>query len=307
MDAHYCNLEHETLLHITGPDSLKFLQGQTTCDTSEINETHALLGAYCNPQGRMVSDFLLCQLGSDHFAMRLRQDVIARTAETFGKYIIFSKAELDAQNEEWLTIACWGSDIRQALTDIFPAVPETRLNTTMGENFVLVQIDEKGEQFECYLRKGAQAELERILQIGAEANWQALQIASGIGRIEASTIEEFIPQMLNYDITGHVSFTKGCYTGQEVVARMHYRGKPKRRLYLASLAGETEAAAGTPLFSGEGGQSVGNIVNSAPAEGGKTLVLVVATQDGIAGGLKVAEASGPTLELSNLPYTMDKP
>ena len=311
LNAHYRSMSQEALLHISGPDSLKFLQGQTTCDTSQVDDSHALLGAYCNPQGRMVCDFLLCQLASDHYALRMRQEIITGSAGTFGKYIIFSKAELDSDNSDWQTLACWGSDIRDALGAVFPQVPDEKFGACTGGNFVLVQIDEAGRQYECYLDTSAAPDLLELLTSSipqaTESTWQALQIGSGIGRIEAPTVEAFIPQMLNYDITGHINFKKGCYTGQEVVARMHYRGKPKRRMYLASLPTGDIPIAGTALYAGESAQSVGNVVNSVLAADGQVLALVVATVDGVENGLHVGAADGPLLEMATLPYSLEKP
>ncbi len=239
MNCQYTHLEQEALLHIIGPDTLKFLQGQTTCDTRKVTPSHAVPGVFCTPQGRVVCDFLLCELGQDHFALRLRRDIRARSSTTFGKYIIFSKAKLDDTREDWAPYAVWGQDAANALGKIFGELPSARFGSTRGDGFVLVQTDEQGQQFECYLlntSNGAHlARMDEMMTPGSETQWQALQIANGIARIEAATVEEFVPQILNYDHTGHISFNKGCYTGQEVVARLHYLGKPKRRTYVAEL------------------------------------------------------------------------
>ncbi|MCB1733271.1 MAG: tRNA-modifying protein YgfZ, partial [Halieaceae bacterium] len=170
--------------------------------------------------------------------------------------------------------------------------------------------DAGGEMFECLLQ-GAQAGtlLDRLQQDASPAArtaWEASLIRAGVPRIAAATSGEFIPQMLNYDLTGQVSFSKGCYTGQEVIARMHYRGKPKRRLYLASLtqgelAGGDPPAPGLALYSA-GEQSVGTVVNAAQGEGGQWQLLVTATREGATGGLHLASPAGPRLALGELPY-----
>jgi folate-binding Fe-S cluster repair protein YgfZ len=110
--------------------------------------------------------------------------------------------------------------------------------------------------------------------------------------------------MLNYDLTGHVSFTKGCYTGQEVVARMHYRGKPKRRLYRAQLA-QGQASPGDALYADSSAQSVGNVAGAADTGDGGQSLLVVATADGASAGLHLDGIDGPTLLLQPLPYSLD--
>jgi folate-binding protein YgfZ len=303
----YTLLDHEALLHIIGPDSLTFLQGQTTCDTREVQPGHAVPGAYCTPQGRVVCDFLLSQMAQDHYALRMRRDIRKSSAATFGKYIIFSKAELHAERDDWRVLACWGKDAAAALQQVFGESPTEQFGACAAQGYVLVQLDEAGQQFECYIHTDSDTQwLERMdttMQLSSEDEWQALQILNGIGRIEAATVEEFIPQMLNYDLTGHVSFSKGCYTGQEVVARMHYRGKPKRRMYLAELPAQLPAAAGTTLFSSGNTQGVGNIVNSVTADG-HTSALVVATLDAVASGLHLAAADGPPLITGEPPYAL---
>lgn len=311
MNASYCATTSESLLHLTGPDSLKFLQGQVTCDTDKIDEYRALPGAYCNPQGRMVCDFLLCQLGAGHFAMRMKEDILANAAAVFGKYIVFSKAELTENNGDWETLGCWGEQVREQLILTLPELPQEQYGTICADGVCVVQMDTAGTQFECFINRNERPELiEKIantLTQGSESIWQSLQILAGIGRIQNANVEAFIPQMLNYDITGHVNFTKGCYTGQEVVARMHYRGKPKRRMYLASLSNHLEVEAGTALYSGESSQSVGNVVNSAVDLHGTLLMLVVATAAGVEQGLHLGDLDGPLLEIGAQPYALEKP
>lgn len=307
MNSHYAPLAQEALLHITGPDTLKFLQGQVTCDTRKVDAAHGLPGAYCTPQGRVVCDFLLFEVGHEHYALRMRRDIRARAGTVFGKYIIFSKAKLDAAREDWLPVAAWGDQAALAIAEVFGEAPTERFGVIRVNDAVVVQTDERGRQFECFLHSaGSESHLARMadrMQLATEAQWQARQIADGIARIEANTVEEFVPQILNYDLTGHISFKKGCYTGQEVVARLHYRGKPKRRCYVARLPSADGCAAGTALFDATSGQNVGNIVNCSTTADG-TAALVAATADGAANGLLIGAADGAPLTLGQLPYPL---
>jgi folate-binding protein YgfZ len=306
VSTYYTTLEQESLLHINGPDSATFLQGQTSCDTRQLDASTALPGAYCTPQGRVVCDFLLCEAAENHCLLRMRRDIRQRACETFGKYIIFSKAELSA-TDDWHTLACWGSGAADALARVFGAAPAGRYGALRGDGFLLVQVDDEASQFECYLRDDGVATWSEQLADGAqladENSWRALQLRNGVARIEAATIEEFVPQMLNYDLTGHINFSKGCYTGQEVVARLHYRGKSKRRMYLASSAAGP-VAAGTPLYSPAAQQSVGNVVNSASGEDDTGLALLVATAEGHGAGLHLESADGPLFTPEELPYSL---
>jgi hypothetical protein len=297
--CYHTDLNQEALLHISGPDALSFLQGQLSCDTRKLTPERALPGIYCTPQGRVVCDFLLCQLAGNQFALRMRRSVRAAAAERLGKYIIFSKAKLDAGRDDWQLLACWGATAADVLLEIFGAVPQGRYETRSGDGFTLVQLDGQGEQFECYLDTptgaGLMAQVKAVTRPVTASTWEALQIESGIARIEGATSGEFIPQALNYDITGHISFNKGCYTGQEVVARMHYKGTPKRRLYPARIrftgaTGHPAPCAGDPLYLAGTERQAGHVVNCARAAGDQLVALVTATPEGAISGLRTAGA-----------------
>jgi folate-binding protein YgfZ len=311
LSCYYTKLGREALLHLQGPDARTFLQGQVTCDIRRLSAGMALPGTYCTLKGRVVCDFLLCALAEDHLALRMRRTVRAPCAALLGKYIVFSRAKLEPQREDWQVSACWGAGAAGALRELFGVVPSTKYGTSRGEGFSLVQVDESGARFECYLEQSTAAALEprlgELMQAGEERQWEALQIESGIARIEASTSDEFVPQMLNYDATGHISFNKGCYTGQEVVARLHYRGKPKRRLYRAQIApaaidAKRPVFAGDPLYSGASSQPVGNVINCVAAADGGLLLLVTSTAEGVAAGLQLFDIKGPSLRTNPVPY-----
>jgi hypothetical protein len=308
LNCYYAPLEREALLHIAGPDTLKFLQGQTTCDTRKVDALHSALGAFCTPQGRVVCDFLLAELAPEHFVLRLRRDIRADSAAAFGKYIIFSKAKIDATNEDWITLSIWGEDASKGLTEIFGEIPGQRLGTCSSGGFSLVQTDEQGQQYECFLLRTSSetylARMKTLMTESSEPEWRARQITSGIARIETETVGEFVPQVLNYDLTGHISFKKGCYTGQEVVARLHYRGTSKRRAYAAVVHGQADCATGTAVFDATSGQSVGTVVNSG-SEQGDTFLLLAASSSSITNGLLLGTADGPALTLLELPYTVE--
>ena len=235
----------------------------------------------------------------------MRRAIREDAAAAFGKYIIFSKAEIEAAREDWPPVVCWGDSASQILADTFGGAPGGYLDARTGEGFAVVQVDRAGRQFECYVDRAVYPDLPvhlaQHLAAADENQWRALQVASGVARIESPTVGEFIPQMLNYDSTGHISFNKGCYTGQEVVARLHYRGQSKRRLYLARMAGAAAADSGTPLYCADSAQSVGSVVNSAPDGSDASLVLVTATAAGADSGLHLATPDGPALALLPLP------
>ena len=305
MTCFYTCLEQESLLHITGPDTLTFLQGQTTCDTRTIDENHSLLGIFCTPQGRVVCDFLLCQLAADHFALRMHRSIRTSSSAAFGKYIIFSKAVLDDTREDWTPYAVWGPKAVTALTKLFGQAPSEPFGAVHGDNFVVVQTDQVGEQFECYLHESfPQDTMGEAIPLATELEWQALQMANGIVRIEAATTKEFVPQTLNYDLTGHISFKKGCYTGQEIVARAHYRGTIKRRMYILKLATSTLPTIGEGLINSEG-KVIGTVADAALASDKSIEILaILAIKSADCAQLRFADRDLIDLSQVPLPYEM---
>ena len=306
LSAFFSPLNHETLLRVSGADAASFLQGQATCDVREVDDRQARPGAWCNPQGRMLADFLLAQFGPGHYGLRLRADIADTTATRLGKYIVFSKAEL-APAGDWRVFGCWGPGAGDALLPLAGELPQQRYGCVGGEGFHLVQVDGDGAQFELYMDTAARPELPRDLAAAAKeaaaSDWLALDIARAIGRVEANTVEAFLPQALNYDLCDFVSFRKGCYTGQEVVARLHYRGKSKRRMYIARATAETPAA-GDEVYTPEG-RGVGTVVNAVATTAGEARLLVSVAQSALTGPLHLKSDTGPELTVTEPPYSLE--
>ncbi|WP_116365166.1 YgfZ/GcvT domain-containing protein [Parahaliea mediterranea] len=308
MSAFFCPLENESLLQVSGPDAATFLQGQTTCDVRQVNDHSARPGAWCSAQGRILADFLLSQCAPETFLLRLRADIADTTAERLKKYVVFSKASVVVATD-WQVLACWGDGAGAALRAVLGETPTARFGSCASEGVVVIQVDEAGQQFEVLLSPARSDLLDALgaqLQAAPASQWQALQVAAGIGRIEAPTVEAFLPQMLNYDLTGFVSFQKGCYTGQEVIARLHYRGKAKRRLFLARLDGVDAPAAGTALYPPGASQAAGAVVNAVAVDGQHCLLLACAALNAALNSdqapLHLGSAEGPALQLQAPDY-----
>ena len=219
------------VLTIRGPDARSFLQGQATCNIDEASDARALPGGLCNPQGRLYSSFLVVSDGSEDLLLRMHADIISITAANLNKYIVFSKADSADESEYYAITGLWGRGSRELIDEVCPEPPtQTNDVVTVGRDKI-IQRDDTGERFECWLAAGEESllaeALTRCIQCDAR-EWDALAVLAGEAEVQAATADEFIPQMLNYDVSGHVSFTKGCYTGQEVVARLHYRGTAKQ-------------------------------------------------------------------------------
>jgi folate-binding protein YgfZ len=307
VSALFSPLREEALLQISGPDAATFLQGQLTCDLREVDAHRARPGAYCNAQGRMLADCLLVQAGPEHFLLRLRASLAEATAERLAKYVVFAKAEVNVA-AGWQVFACWGETIAAGLLPLVGNLPRRRYDCVAGEGFCLIQTDSAGHDLELYIDGQQRPDLLQALTEHLAASdarvWQARQIAGGIGRVESATEGEFLPQALNYDRTGFVSFTKGCYTGQEVVARLHYRGKPKRRLYLASTPPGPVPAAGQPVYASSSEQTVGTVVNAVAAADDDIHLLVSVAERFIDNPLALDREGRQTLQVSPPPYAL---
>ncbi|MBQ0796652.1 folate-binding protein [Zhongshania sp.] len=309
-DCHITALSQYGFLAVEGPDSSKFLQGQTTCDWRKIDIENASLGSYCNIKGRMVISFIAGMRDGESALLRLRSDTADTGCATLAKYIVFSKAKIRNATNEYIGLGISGKCAREQLQQYFGFAPTAMMRQATDGETTLVQLDSDGERFECWAPAASANAIWTALSENACAidscEWEALNIAAGIGEICADTQDMFIPQMLNHQLIGGVSFNKGCYTGQEIVARMQYRAKLKRRLYRGILNTSTNAAdykPGTDLFSDDGTQSIGNLV-SAVTRGTGVELLAVLTDEAVATNQVHFAGEAATLEILDLPYSV---
>jgi len=292
------------IVAVEGPDSAKFLQGQVTCDVLAANANLSTPGAYCTPKGRMLASFHLTQRSADSYWLRMRRDIVAGTMQAFGKYIVFSKARLSAP-EALVGIGLHGPEAAAIAAGLTGQSFAGRYSAATTDGGLVVQLDEAAQWFECWLPPAAalalwQANQPRLTPAGTRY-WNWLLIQAGLGEVRAATVDMFIPQMLNFHLTGAISFKKGCYTGQEIVARAYYRGQVKRHLQRAQV----EAGAPEPAseICGPEGQKAGNIV-SAVAIDSHTAELLAVVSDGAQekGGMTLT--NGATLRPLELPYAI---
>ena len=297
----YARLDHRGTLALLGPDARKFLQGQVTCDIETLDEQHSITGAFCTPKGRMICDFRLLQLTPEEILMLVEADVVEPALAAFRKYIVFSKAEIDTASEDWIQAAVWGD----GATGLIDAADRKAGDCWQEDGAIWTVVDESALEICCPHSQWTALEqrLDSIADAIDAARYRAREIASGTGHVRGPTVEEFLPQMLNYQLTDRVSFTKGCYTGQEVVARMHYRGKLKRAMLLASAA-EGEAAPGDALYAIGGEQEVGQVVNAEADETGGVALLAVISLNALDGGISLGR-DGPELGFPPMPYALE--
>lgn len=302
-----CFLSHTGLLACEGPDSLKFLQGQLTCNLQEISGTQARYGAHCTPKGRMVANFLLLQHAELGYTFRTRSDVLPALQTSLSRYIVFSKAKLRDSSADWVLVGLQGPGVEQKLTSILglPA-PNQSMAQQHSDHGLVICLNERPLRYEYWMPAAQAARvwqntLATQFTPAPTAFWHWLDIREGLGSVSHNTVEEFIPQMLNMEKTGGISFTKGCYTGQEIVARAHYRGAVKKSMYRLSGQGPLPQPGdtircdknGSPHTAGQ--WVIAEHVNPQHWEG-----LAVVSHDSIA--LPLCTAEEQPLQRLSLPY-----
>ncbi|MEP4484471.1 MAG: hypothetical protein ABJ013_02475 [Halioglobus sp.] len=301
------NLTNESLIHFKGPETVTFLQGQVSCDVRNVSESTALIGAYCTPKGRVIADFLLGQVSPNHWLMRLHNDIAEHTANVLSKYIVFSKSELDSQRTDWMIMGCWGEEAASTLREHFGVVPTGQHASVATDGALIIQRDSNAQRFELWLeRERCSAQIDALSATcshGSLEHWTGMDIESGLARVNEATTETMTPQALNYDLTGQVDFRKGCYTGQEVVARLHYKGESKRRTFAARLNKEGLVELGANIVTPDG-STVGTVLDQGLDENQCTVILIELAIKAKEQTLQLANAeNAEPITLLSLPYS----
>ena len=303
--AFFCPLIHEGVLAVRGADAAKFLQGQLTCNLNYLSDTQASLGARCTQKGRMQSSFRILLQG-DGVLLAMASELLEPQLADLKKYAVFSKSKLTDESAAWSRFGLVNAD--SALASLGLELPAETDSVARNEHLIAIRVSPgRSELWVPSDRADAvKAQLSETLDQADLNEWLLGQIRAGIGQVMPQTRELFIPQMLNLQAVGGVSFKKGCYTGQEIVARMQYLGKLKRRLYRLSLDSAQMPEPGTPLFSPSHSSSIGEVVIAAKADQVIELLAVLQAEAADSGDVHLGTLEGPGLRLLDLPYTLDR-
>jgi folate-binding protein YgfZ len=283
------------LIRFSGADACDFLQGQLTCDVRALQPGRSSYGGYCTPKGRLLASFLLLSEGGS-YAMILPAVLAETMRKRLTMYVLRAKVVISAPPSALL--GALGNDLPAALAPLgLTPPPAPHQSVVVGER--------------CAVRLPG----ERVLVItqgpdnipdlaGDDDSWRSRDIRAGIPFILPATQEQFVPQMVNLDLIGGLSYSKGCYPGQEIVARTHYLGRLKQRMYRVTAA--SVLVAGDKLYCAElGDQSAGMIVNAAASGTGSYQALaVLQTANAVTATYHAGSLQGPALALEPLPYTV---
>jgi len=302
------------LIALDGEESASFLHNQLTNDVEHLGQGEARLAGYCSPKGRLLASFLMWRSASTIY-LQLARDIQAPVQKRLSMFVLRSKTKLSDATEapaNAVVLGIGGAKAQttlQAWFDALPAKPYAKVDHALG---TLIRVaDAFGAPRYQWLMSAETAEtvlpaLEGKLLAAANAAWQLSEIHAGVPQIAKATQEQFVPQMVNYELLGGVNFKKGCYPGQEIVARSQYLGKLKRRTTLVTIP-EATAAAGMEVFAtADPEQPCGMIVNAAPNGNGGVDALVEMKLAAIeAGSVRLGSAEGTALTFLNMPYALE--
>ena len=296
-------------IHATGDEAKSFLQGQLTNDIGLINPQLSQLSGYCTPKGRLLALFRITQ-HSDGYRLHLPSCLLEKTLKRLKMFVLMAKVTLEPSSPESVRVGVAGSEVIEPLKQQFKVLPDGENGVSEDNGITIIRHPGQQPRFELIGDQDSMQTLWNTLSpsftaVGSKA-WQLLGINAAQPQVVAETVEMFIPQMLNLHVINGVNFKKGCYPGQEVVARLHYRGKLKRHMHIAQFQADTCPVPGAPLYPANGdgeAQSVGNVVLAQPISLDECGALCVISNDfAIENGVCLQLDTKTALELHDLPY-----
>ena len=298
-------LDNLCCYQVSGEDASDFLQGQFSNDIKEVDSTHAQLSAYCTPKGRMLATFIICQR-SDGYLLITSSDIASDVMKRLQMYVMRSKVTITALD----TLSVFGlshDEHSTVISELDVSQIDKDYEVTSSDIFTSIKMPGIAPR---YLLIGAKEDfvkrqifnLEKIHHY-AHQYWQWLDVLSGIPIITSSTQEAFVPQMVNMELIDGVSFSKGCYPGQEIVARLHYLGNANRRMFRVQVKSSTTVQAGDDLYTAQSSQAIGKFLTVIKvAEDKYDALAVLRIEASQENSLSTSLENGGNVNVSSLPY-----
>ena len=306
------DLSHLGLIAVEGVDAAVFLQGQLSNDLTQVTPTRSQLSAWCSAKGRVLALMRVFRR-VDTYYLQLSRDILEVTLKRLQMYVLRSQVTLKDASDTLIGIGFSGIDVMDQLARILHTTPPSADGVLHS-----------GDSHPAYTLLGLPGTQPRVAIIadietakdlwrrcadaatpdGGKA-WSLLDIRAGLPTIHSATQDMFIPQMINLDLIGAVSFTKGCYPGQEIVARTHHLGTAKRRMYYAWVRAAAPPMPGAALYSAQSGEAIGQVIEAAPGPAEDVeLLAVLPTADVVEQHIRLHSADGPMLRFMSLLYPM---
>ena len=291
-------LPHLGIIRVEGEDATPFLQGQLTQDFVLLGPSEARLAGFCSAKGRMQASFIGFKRSPTEVLLVCSRDLLAPTLKRLSMFVMRAKAKLTDASADFSLFGLAGQAVEKIAGSARPAWSKTDL----GAAHLVHLYPADGSPRALWI-----APINEPMPVGEPLSteaWQWGEVRSGIATVTQPIFEAFVPQMLNYESVGGVNFKKGCYPGQEVVARSQFRGTLKRRAYLVHCS--VSLKAGDEVFdSAEPDQPCGIVAQAAAApEGGFDAIVSMQTSAVDGPGLRLGQADGSVLTLQPLPYEL---
>jgi len=302
-DVAITRLTQEGVIRVAGADARAFLHAQLTNDIEQLGQDQARRAGWCTAKGRLLATLLVVPQ-SDAFLLLLPSELVTAVMKRLKMFVLRSKVTLDDASAHWIQYGLFGSGALRALAAHSVQASGAVLTLARDRAAILIRIE--GERFRILVPAESVAGLvERLgLPEVSETRWWLEEIRMGLPQVVAATQELFVPQMLNFEAVAGLDFKKGCYPGQEVVARAQYRGQVKRHMLRARVAGSTPPAVGQDLYcDNQPGQPCGTVVAVAAVDGGSELLAVVPSGAAESHAAVRVAPGGAPLEWLPLPYT----
>lgn len=300
-----CDLSHRRLIAVGGEDAFAFLQGQLTCDMNQISPAQSRLAAWCSPKGRVLMLFRVVHR-ADGLLLELPALQIEAAIKRLEMYVFRARVSLKDVSDDFVRIGLAGDAAESLLQSRYGTAPRSPDEAAAAGDDCIIRLHGPRPRYEFI---GSPSRAEEIWRAAAgtltpagHQVWSLLQILAGVPEFTPS--DEHLPQMINLHVLEGLSFHKGCFVGQEIIARAHHLGRLKRRMYLINAPAHATPARGTPIIDAAAGSEAGQIIDSAPcSEAGSFAALAVLRIDAAKGGsLRLGAADGPQVELMELPY-----
>jgi folate-binding protein YgfZ len=304
-----CPLTDCAWIRISGTDVVAFLQGQLTNDMEKLTADRWQWTGLCNAKGRLLA-VLLALRQDKHVLLELPRERAEPLTVQLRKYVLRSKVTVDMLPNDIVAIGTHGERVAEALRQLAGGAPKHEGDVLENGGTLMYRLP--GPRARIVVMGPAAVlqewwrELCDVATPSGSGAWRWLDIVSGLPQVVEATAGEFVPQMLNLDLLDGISFKKGCYTGQEIVARMHYLGRLKQRMVLLHSRAEGIAKPGHRVFSAEGvDQAIGTVVDGQPApQRGCDLLAVVQLASLASTSLRLYAPDGPVLEKLEMPYAL---
>ena len=291
-------LDHLGVIRVQGEDAAKFIHGQLTQDFALLGLDQARLAAFCSAKGRMQASFIAFKVNPTDILLICSRDLLPATLKRLSMFVMRAKAKLSDASSEWTLCGLAGT-----AAQAFPALPDMPWSLARSGDALAVRLyPALGVARALWLAPAGTA-LPNAAALAPET-WLWSEVQSGIATLSQPVFEAFVPQMLNYESVGGVNFKKGCYPGQEVVARSQFRGTLKRRAFLVHA--HAPLTPGQEIFhSGDASQPVGLVVQSASAPNGGWDAIVSLQLSALENGsLHAGSTGGEVLAVLQLPYPL---